>query len=317
MIAEAVRIHAPITHVPYHERIDNGFVNFVEGLAFTSSGTVTGARSAPGNIGLVSQSGGAAQVNVMWRAQELGLNLSRQVSCGNCADLRVLDFVSYMVDDPHTDVIMVLVEDFGRGQDLFEVASRAADREKPIIVLKLGRTEAGSRAAASHTGAITGSDAVHDAVFKQCGMIRVNDCNELYERAMMFRRKKLPNGRRAAALSISGGNAAIIADLGEHLDLPLGEPIWRTGRSGRRGSGAAGRAAADDSLQQPALHRRVHLGVARADRRQRLKDLAGAGVLGQVTARPRPERGEDRVVVAERRQHLLSPDTKNCRTVRH
>jgi acetyltransferase len=197
----------------------NGFVNFVEGLAFTSSGTVTGARSAPGNIGLVSQSGGAAQVNVMWRAQELGLNLSRQVSCGNCADLRVLDFVSYMVDDPHTDVIMVLVEDFGRGQDLFEVASRAADREKPIIVLKLGRTEAGSRAAASHTGAITGSDAVHDAVFKQCGMIRVNDCNELYERAMMFRRKKLPNGRRAAALSISGGNAAIIADLGEHLGV--------------------------------------------------------------------------------------------------
>lgn len=197
----------------------NGFVNYVEGLAFTSSGTVTGARSAPGNIGLVSQSGGAAQVNVMWRAQELGLNLSRQVSCGNCADLRVLDFISYMVDDPHTDVIMVLVEDFGRGQDLFDVARRAADREKPIIVLKLGRTAAGSRAAASHTGAITGSDAVHDAVFKQCGMIRVNDCNELYERAMMFRRKKLPNGRRAAALSISGGNAAIIADLGEHLGV--------------------------------------------------------------------------------------------------
>jgi acetate---CoA ligase (ADP-forming) len=197
----------------------NGFVNFVEGLAFTSSGTVTGARSAPGNIGLVSQSGGAAQVNVMWRAQELGLHLSRQVSCGNCADLGVLDFVSYMIDDPHTDVIMLLVEDLGRGQQLFEVAKRAADREKPIIVLKLGRTEAGSRAAASHTGAITGSDAVHDAVFKQCGMIRVNDCNELYERAMIFRRRKLPNGRRAAALSISGGNAAIIADLGEHLGV--------------------------------------------------------------------------------------------------
>ena len=197
----------------------NGFVNFVEGLAFTSSGTVTGARSPAGNIGLVSQSGGAAQVNVMWRAQELGLHLSRQVSCGNCADLDVLDFISFMVDDPHTDVIMVLVEDFGRGQQLFEVAKRAADREKPLIVLKLGRTEAGSRAASSHTGAITGSDAVHDAVFKQCGIIRVNDCNELYERAMMFRRKKLPNGRRAAALSISGGNAAIVADLGAHLGV--------------------------------------------------------------------------------------------------
>jgi acetyltransferase len=197
----------------------NGFVNYVDGLAFTSSGTVTGVRYPAGNIGLVSQSGGAAQVNVMWRAQEMGLRLSRQVSCGNCADLDVLDFVSYLVDDPHTDVIMMLVEDFRRGRDLFPIAARAMEKEKPILVLKLGRTEAGSRAASSHTGAITGSDAVHDAAFKQCGIIRVNDCNELYEHAMLFRQKRVPKGYRAAALSISGGNAAIVADLGASLGL--------------------------------------------------------------------------------------------------
>jgi len=197
----------------------NGFVNYVEGLAFTSSGTVTGARYPAGNIGLVSQSGGAAQVNVMWRALEMGLRLSRQVSCGNCADLDVLDFVSYLIDDPHTDVIMMLVEQLSRGRDLFPIAARALEKEKPILVLKLGRTEAGSRAASSHTGAITGSDAVHDAAFQQCGIIRVNDCNELYEHAMLFRQKRVPKGYRAAALSISGGNAAIVADLGASLGL--------------------------------------------------------------------------------------------------
>jgi acetate---CoA ligase (ADP-forming) len=206
----------------------NGFVNFVEGLAFTSSGTVTAGRYPAGNIGLVSQSGGAAQVNVMWRALQLGLRLSRQVSCGNCADLDVLDFLSYMVEDERTHVIMMIVEDLRRGRDLFDVAARAAERQKPIIVLKLGRTDVGSRAAASHTGAITGSDAVHDAAFRQGGIIRVSDCNELYETAMLFRRKQIPRSRRAAALSISGGNAAIVADLGAHLGIEWPEYAQET-----------------------------------------------------------------------------------------
>ena len=210
----------------------NGFVNFVDGFAFTSSGTVAAGRRKAGNIGIVAQSGGAAQVNVMWRAMEAGLGLSYQASCGNCADLDVLDFVSWLVEDPHTDVILVLAEDLRSGAKLFHVAEKAAAAQKPIVMLKLGRNEAGARAARSHTGAITGSDAVHDAAFRQCGIIRVEDCNELYETAMLLRDPaKRPRGRRAAALSVSGGNAVLTADLGARAGIEWPEYALSTQRA--------------------------------------------------------------------------------------
>ncbi len=204
----------------------NGLINFVDGFAMTSSATVAGPRRPAGNIGLASQSGGAAQVNVMWRGQQAGLDFSYQVSCGNSADLDVLDFVDFMVEDAHTDVILVIAEAFHSGDKLFATAARAAAKAKPIAVLKLGRTEAGSRAAASHTGAMTGADVVHDAAFRQCGIIRVDDCNELYECAMMLRGGRLPRGRGLAALSASGGNAVLLADLGGRLGVtwPAYEP---------------------------------------------------------------------------------------------
>jgi acetyltransferase len=196
----------------------NGIINFVDGFALTSSSTASARRPA-GNIGLASQSGGAAQVNVMWRAQQIGLNFSYEVSCGNSADLDVLDFVGFMIDDPHTDVILVIAESLHSGIKLFETARKAAARQKPIVILKLGRTSEGSRAAASHTGALTGSDNAYDAAFKQCGIIRVDDCHELYEAAILLRNERLPQGRRLAALSASGGNAVLLADLGAQLGI--------------------------------------------------------------------------------------------------
>jgi acyl-CoA synthetase (NDP forming) len=196
----------------------NGLVNFIDGFAMTTSATVAVRRPA-GNVGVVAQSGGAGQVNVMWRAQEAGIGISYEVSCGNSADLDIVDFIGFMVDDEATDVVMVLAEAIPDGARLAEVARRAAARAKPIVMVKLGRTTAGSEAAASHTGALAGADDVCDAALRQLGIIRVDDCNDLYETAMLLRTRRLPRGPRAAATTISGGNGVLLVDLGASVGV--------------------------------------------------------------------------------------------------
>ncbi len=193
----------------------NGLINFVDGFALTSTAAVAGARAAAGNVGVVAHSGGLGQVNVMWRAQQAGVPISYEVSCGNDADLDALDFAHFMVEDPATEVVLLLAERISSGRKLAALATRAAELQKPIVVLKLGRTEAGSRAAASHTGAVTGANTVHDAAFREYGLIRVDDCNELYETAMLLRRRTLrPAGRRLGGMAVSGGNAVLLTDHG-------------------------------------------------------------------------------------------------------
>ncbi len=201
----------------------NGMINFVDGYAMTTTATIAGPRQAAGNVGVVSQSGGAGQVNIMWRAQQIGVGISYQVSCGNSADLNILDFMRFMIEDNATDVILVLAEAIPDGAKLFEVARLAAQREKPIVMVKLGRTEAGSQAAASHTGAMASSDSVCDAALRQCGIIRVDDCSDLSDVAMLLRTRRWPRGRRAAATTMSGGNGVLLVDLGASLGISFPE----------------------------------------------------------------------------------------------
>ena len=192
----------------------NGVVNFVHGFAMTSTAAIKGRRAPPGNVGIVSHSGGLGQINVMWRALQIGLGVSYQASCGNEADIDTLDFVRYMLRSQETDVVLLATEGIKDGRKLEAVAREAAEREKPIVVLKLGRTAAGVRAAASHTGAVAGDDAICDGVFRQYGLIRVYECNELYETAVLLRQRRWPRGRRAAAVSPTGGNIVQVADAG-------------------------------------------------------------------------------------------------------
>ncbi|MGH9806745.1 MAG: acetate--CoA ligase family protein, partial [Terriglobia bacterium] len=192
----------------------NGMVNFVDAFALTSTASIQGKRQPSGDVAVVSQSGGAGQVNVMWRAQQAGLGISYQVSCGNDADLSLVDYMSFMVESERTKVVLAIAERMPDGEKLRALAKRAAELDKPIVMVKVGRTEAGSRAAASHTGSVTGADEVSDAALRQLGIIRVDDCNELYEAAMLLRRGRRPKGNAAAALSVSGGNLVMMADLG-------------------------------------------------------------------------------------------------------
>jgi acetate---CoA ligase (ADP-forming) len=197
----------------------NGIINFVDAFAMTSTAAAKGARPPAGNVGVVSHSGGLGQINIMWRAQEIGLGISYEASCGNEADLDTLDFVRFMLESDATDVVLLAVEGFKDGEKLKAVAREAAEREKPIVVLKFGRTEAGSRAAASHTGAIAGDDAITDALLRQYGLIRVDECDQLYETAVLLRKRRWPSGRGAAAASPTGGNVVQLADVGARFGL--------------------------------------------------------------------------------------------------
>jgi len=197
----------------------NGTVNFIDRFSMTGGFAVSNLTQPAGNVGLVSQSGGLGQTNVMWRAVKAGVHMSYQASCGNEADLSVVDFARFMIEGDETDVVMMALEAVRDGGQFLSLAKFAAEREKPLIVLKFGLTDAGKRAAASHTGAITGSDDIFSAICDQYGVIRVQDCNELYERAIVLRNKRLPKGRRAASMSLSGGNVVQMADVGTHLGL--------------------------------------------------------------------------------------------------
>ncbi len=193
----------------------NGMVSYVNRLSLGSTQVILDDDgSAHGDLGVVSQSGGAGQVNIMWRARQAGLRISHQVSSGNDADLSLLDYMAFMVEDPHTRVVLALAEQLADGDKLRRVAARAAELDKPILMVKVGRTEAGARAAASHTGSVTGADAVCDAALRQMGIIRVDDCADLYEAAMLLRTGRRPRGWSAAATSLSGGNLVMMADLG-------------------------------------------------------------------------------------------------------
>ena len=197
----------------------NGVINFVDGFAMTSSAAIKGARAAPGDIGVVSHSGGLGQLNVMWRAQEIGLGISYEASCGNEADIDTLDFARFMVRSEATNVVLLAIETIKNGEKFRLLAQEAAEAEKPLVVLKIGATEAGSRAAASHTGAIAGDTDILNAVMKQYGLIRVSECNELYETAVFLRKRRWPPRRGLAAVAPTGGNIVNMADAGARFDL--------------------------------------------------------------------------------------------------
>ena len=197
----------------------NGLVNFVDGFTMASTAATKGPRKPAGDVGLVCHSGGLGHMNIMWRAQEAGVGITYEVSCGNEADLDAVDFMRFMLDDAHTNVVMVAAETIRDGRKFEAVARHAAACEKPLVMLKFGRTEAGRRAAASHTGALTGADEVYDAVFRQYGVLRVHDCNELYEVAKLLRRRKWPRSNRAAAVAGSGGHSVLMADLGAGVGI--------------------------------------------------------------------------------------------------
>ena len=171
-----------------------------------------------------------------------GIGFSYIISTGNEADLDFSDFARYLLDDPDTRVIAGFVEGFKRADKFLAVAKLAAERGKPIVLIKIGRSELGARAARSHTAALTGEDARYDAIFAQYGVIRVQDYDELLEVSHLLAHTPKPGVPGIAVVSHSGGISSLTADMcGQAgLDLPTLGDAARDGINGiLKGFGSA------------------------------------------------------------------------------
>jgi len=164
-----------------------------------------------GNVGFLSQSG-ALGLAVIEYANTLNLGLSTFISVGNKADLSGNDFIQYWADDPATDVIALYLESIGNPRKFARI-SRRVGRQKPILVVKSGRSSAGARATSSHTGALLGaSDVTVDALFKQAGVIRTDTLGEFFDVATLLANQPRPKGNRVAILTNGGGPGILCAD---------------------------------------------------------------------------------------------------------
>jgi acetyl coenzyme A synthetase (ADP forming)-like protein len=206
-----------------------GVINTVSEVSLNATFAPTPAR--PGAIGFVSQSGalGVAILNV---AQDLGIGLTQFASMGNKADVSGNDLIEYWEDDPATQVIAMYLESFGNPRRFAEIAKRVT-RKKPILIVKSGRTAEGARAASSHTGAIAGTDITVSAFLDQCGVLRANTIEELFDVARALVRCPLPAGNRVAIVTNAGGPAIMATDACVNLGLHMAELSQAT-RAGLR-----------------------------------------------------------------------------------
>ncbi len=188
-----------------------GLVNVSDRIVLSASNALVEEDFVPGAIALVSQSGGILG-SLLSRAQALGIGFSKLIATGNECDLEVADFIDYLVDDPATKVIALYLEGLRKPPAFRAAVSRALAAGKPVVAFKVGRSESGMRSTVSHTGALAGSDAAYDALFRQLGVIRAARYAELLDIAMALSRARPLTGKRVAIITSTGGAASLLAD---------------------------------------------------------------------------------------------------------
>ena len=164
----------------------------------------------PGRLAMSTQSG-ALGLAILDYAREQGIGLSTFVSIGNKADVSANDLLQYWAGDDRTGVILLYLESFGNPRKFSQIARRIG-RRKPIVAVKSGRSAAGARAAASHTGALASSDTIVDALFRQSGVIRTHTIEEMFDVARLLVDQPVPRGRRVGILTNAGGPGILAAD---------------------------------------------------------------------------------------------------------
>jgi len=194
-----------------------GVLNTDHGISLNAS--FSSVVPPAGRVGLSSQSG-ALGLAILELARERGVGLSTFVSVGNKADVSGNDLLQYWEADPRTSVILLYLESFGNARRFARLARRIG-RKKPIVVVKSGRTRAGSRAAGSHTAALAARDTAVDALFHQSGVIRADTIDEMFDIATCLEAQPLPQGRRVAIVTNAGGPGILAADACEAAGLSV------------------------------------------------------------------------------------------------
>jgi acetyltransferase len=183
-----------------------GLMNPISGL----NATFASKMALPGTVGFISQSGALCTSVLDWSLHE-NVGFSAFISIGSMLDIGWGDLIYYLGDDPHTKSIVIYMESIGDARS-FLSAAREVALTKPIIVIKAGRTTAAAKAAASHTGALTGNDAVLDAAFRRCGVLRVNSISDLFDMSEVLAKQPRPQGSRLTILTNAGGPGVLATD---------------------------------------------------------------------------------------------------------
>lgn len=212
-----------------------GLINVPGKTPLTVNAVLNQEQLRAGPLSVISQSGSMLGT-LITRGQARGLGFSKLVSVGNECDLGVGEIANLLVDDPETGAILLFLETFRDSTQLALAARRAYASGKPVIAYKLGRSEVGRRAAASHTGAMVGSDDTAKAFFRAHGILRVDMMETLFELPQLVLGQRPPAMRRVAVVTGTGGAAAMVADrlgvLGSHVVPPSASVIEKLGRQG-------------------------------------------------------------------------------------
>ncbi|HEY1351470.1 MAG TPA: acetate--CoA ligase family protein [Ktedonobacteraceae bacterium] len=196
----------------------NGYINVSAGITPYGLPIVQPLQAGP--VGVVLQSGALVSA-VLAFAQGHAIGLSLLVAVGNEGMISVTDVVDYLLEDGQTQAIALFLESVRHPDELRRVAEKARARRKALVALKVGRSEAGSRAALAHTGALVGNDAVNDAAFRQLGIVRVSCLEDLLTTAGLAGYSGPLPGRRMGVVTPSGGACDLISDLAEEVGIVL------------------------------------------------------------------------------------------------
>ncbi|HSW23597.1 MAG TPA: CoA-binding protein, partial [Burkholderiaceae bacterium] len=188
-----------------------GLVNLTDNIVLSATGALEMEHFPVGGIGVVSQSGGILGA-LLSRAAARGIGLSKLISTSNEVDLELADFIDHLADDEATQVIALYIETVRNPAKFRAAALKAARNGKPVVAFKIGRSEAGAKAAVSHTGALAGADRMYDALFKQVGVIRAQTFADLLDIPAALSTGRTLRGKRVAILTSTGGAGTLVSD---------------------------------------------------------------------------------------------------------